>query len=99
MESRMLKASLRILRKLKDKHNVEWSEIEEAFLNSSLDFLEDDRKPHKTNPPTLWFVSQTDRGRLLKIVFMQNGTSTEIKSAYEPNKLEIKIYAKYTKKH
>lgn len=95
----MLKASIWILRKLKDKHDVQWFEVEEAFLNSSDQFLEDRRETHSTIPPTLWFISQTDSGRILKIIFIQMGSDIIIKSAYEPNKLEVKIYEKYTKNH
>jgi hypothetical protein len=50
----------------------------------------------KTNPPTLWFIGETDQGRILKIVFVElkNGIY-EIKTAYEPNDVEVKIYENY----
>ncbi|APJ03664.1 hypothetical protein [Silvanigrella aquatica] len=97
----MLKTSTRVLRKLKEKNNFdwyEWYELEEAFWNSSGRFLEDTREENRTIPPTLWIISTTDDGRKIKIVFIEkvNG-DLEIKSAYEPNELEVKIYDKYTK--
>lgn len=67
----MIKASVRIRRKLKEKHNVDWYEVEEAFLNGSGSYLEDSRDSHKTIPPTLWFISYTNKGRVLKIIFME----------------------------
>lgn len=95
--ARMLIASIKILRKLKEKHAVEWFEVEEAFLNSTGAYLEDARAKHKTSPPTLWFISKTDNGRRLKIVFIERNENIEIKSAFEPNELERKIYEKYTR--
>lgn len=93
----MLKASIRILRKLKEKHAVEWYEVEEAFWNSTGQYIEDIRAQHKTIPPTLWFISVTDKGRKLKIVFIEklNG-DIELKSAYAPNEKEMKLYDKHT---
>ena len=90
------KISKRIVEKLKIKHKVSVNEVVETFLNRTLGFLEDTRLNHKTEPPTLWFIAETDRGRLLKIVFMivEEGTY-EIKTAYEPNQAELQIYEKY----
>lgn len=50
----------------------------------------------RANPPTLWFIAETNQGRALKVVFieLQNGIY-EIKTAYEPNKTEVKIYEDY----
>ena len=85
----------RILKKLKEKHDVSWEEVEECFLNRQFCFLEDTRLQHKTHPPTLWFISETDDGRKLKIIFIEceNG-DYELKSAYKPNKIEETIYEK-----
>jgi uncharacterized DUF497 family protein len=94
----MLKASIKILRKLKDKHNVEWYEVEEAFANGSGEYLEDMRTEHQTNPPTVWFIAVTNSGRLLKVILIEqfNG-DLEIKSAFEPSKIEVEIYEEQTK--
>jgi hypothetical protein len=85
-----------IITKLKHKHRVTPSEVEECFLNRQKGLLEDTREQHYTNPPTRWFISETDRGRLLKIIFIEHSDGTyAIKSAYEPNQTEIKIYEKF----
>ncbi|MGY3805452.1 ADP-ribosyl-(dinitrogen reductase) hydrolase (plasmid) [Pigmentibacter ruber] len=93
----MLKISDKIRSKLKEKHEVELEEVEEAFYNRTGAYLEDTREKHKTIPPSLWFISETDRGRRLKIVFIERNGNIEIKSAFEPNELERKIYEKYAK--
>ncbi|MCD6040117.1 MAG: uncharacterized protein K0S27_1517 [Gammaproteobacteria bacterium] len=86
-----------VAEKLFKKHYVTIEEVEECFLNRNKGLLEDKREKNKTNPPTLWFIAETDQGRLLKIIFieLQNGTY-EIKTAYEPNDNEVKIYEKYS---
>ena len=91
-----LKISKNIIGKLKSKHNVSVDEVFECFLNRTKGLLEDTRVNHKTNPPTLWFIAETDRARRLKIVFIQivNG-EYEVKTVYEPNDVEIKIYEQY----
>jgi len=91
-------ASRTILQKLKIKHRVTISEVEECFLNQAKEFLEDTRGDHLTIPPTRWFVSETDRARVLKIVFVEDpGEVFELKTAYEPNSEEERIYDKYAK--
>ena len=91
-----LSISNAVTKKLIKKHYVTIEEVEECFLNRTNGLLEDTREQHKTNPATLWFIAETDQGRLLKIVFIElpNGTY-EIKTAYEPNNDEVKIYGKY----
>jgi len=91
-----LKISKSITGKLISKHNVTVDEVFECFLNRIKGLLEDTRVNHKTNPPTLWFISETDHERRLKIVFIQlaNG-GYEVKTAYEPNDMEVKIYEQY----
>jgi uncharacterized DUF497 family protein len=86
----------KILEKLSEKHDVIRNEIEECFYNRLKGLLEDTRERHKTQPPTLWFIAETNDERLLKIVFIElpNGRY-EIKTAYEPNKDEVKIYEKF----
>ena len=86
--------SPRVRAKLDQKHGgVSESEIDEAFANRDGAFLIDIREEHKTNPPTEWFVSQTDRGRLIKVVFVNRKDGTiEIKSAYTPEQPTIDFY-------
>ena len=85
-----------IIKKLLKKHDVVREEVEECFTNRIKGLLEDSREEHKTMPPTMWFIAETDQERLLKIVFIElpNGTY-EVKTAYEPNKDEVRIYDKY----
>lgn len=87
-----LQVSNRIKEKLSQKHGVRVEEVEDCFSNREKGFLEDDREDHKTNPPTLWFVAETDYGRILKIVFIEKDNTIFLKTAYEPNSKEIDMY-------
>jgi len=51
---------------------------------------------HETEPPTRWFVAETDYGRKLKVVFIQAGKRVIIKSAYQPSQSVIRLYNKLT---
>lgn len=85
----------RILDKLDEKHGVSKKEVIECFYNSNdQDYLEDSREEHKTIPPTQWFLSYTDNGRLLKVVFvLKVETNTfYIKTAYEPSQQVIDMF-------
>jgi hypothetical protein len=90
-------ASLRVQWKLRTRHRVSLEEVRECLQNLSGDFLVDLRTEHQTIPPTLWCVAETDSGRLLKVVLvdLSNG-AYEIKTAYEPNAEEVRIYDKYS---
>ena len=82
--------------KLKSKHNVSESDIEECFSNREGSFLVDTREDHRTTPETNWFIAQNHFGRKLKVIFMLYPDSEiRIKSAYEPNLEEIRIYTKH----
>ena len=95
MRPEQLKISYRIIEKLKQKHHVSIDEVWECFLNRKQGFLEDTRLNHQTEPPTFWFISHTDRGRKLKVVFINQHDGYEIKTTYEPNSKEVIIYEKY----
>jgi hypothetical protein len=72
-------------------------EVYECFENRTGGFLEDARAEHATVPPTLWFVANSNSGRTLKVVFVeQKDQSYEIKTAYEANPEEKRIHAKYS---
>ncbi len=89
-------ASLRVISKLKKKHNVVLAEIEECFYNRDAEVLEDLRSNHMTNPPTLWFIAKTNSERLLKVVYIQRKEFVyEVKTAYAPNYQEKTIYRKF----
>ncbi len=92
-----LTVSRRIKTKLLEKHNVKIHEINECFSNRTGNFLKDTRENHATDPPTLWFVSETDYGRQLKVVFIHDENTNDfiIKTAYEANDDEKRIYRKH----
>jgi hypothetical protein len=58
-------------------------------------YVEDTREEHRTDPPTKWFVSETDYGRKLKVIFVERGEGIYIKSAYDAT---VKIQDMYRKK-
>lgn len=87
--------SATIEEKLKSKHSVTRKEIEQCFENRENGLLEDAREEHKSDPPTQWFLSYTNKNRVLKIIFVRNGKDIYVKSAYEPIENEIRIYQKY----
>ena len=66
----LLIASDEIKYKLKAKHDVDFMEVEEAFSNFAGFMMIDDRAQHKTRPSTVWFLSETYDGRLLKVVMI-----------------------------
>jgi uncharacterized DUF497 family protein len=81
-----------VLEKLRNKHHVSELEISQCFINRDGMLLEDLREDHKTDPTTEWFIAETHKGRKLKVCFVQVGTEIDIKTAYEPNDQEIRIY-------
>lgn len=80
--------------KLSNKHGVCRREVEQCFENLSGAFLIDNREEHKTTPPTLWFIAETNQGRLLKVIFVRKGCKIHIKSCYQPSQQVIDIYNK-----
>lgn len=90
-----LRISDAVLQKLRDKHSVERSEVEQCFLNLSGKLLIDNRPIHKTNPPTLWFIACTNKGRMLKVAYIQKEQIIHLRSAFEPNDAEIAIYKRW----
>jgi hypothetical protein len=81
-----------MLKKLAEKHRVTRAEVEQCFENREGGLLLDPREEHRTDPPTLWFVADTDANRKLKIVFVQRGELVFLKTAYEANDDEKDIY-------
>lgn len=78
-------------------HSVSEQEVIEAFFNNDGGSATDDREEHKTNPPTYWFVSETNKGRILKICYVFDGNHTVyIKTAYDAKPNIIRIYRKYS---
>jgi hypothetical protein len=54
--------------------------------------LTDDREDHQTDPPTLWFLAPTNKGRMLKVIFMFKDGTIHIKSAYAADEASGLIY-------
>lgn len=82
--------------KLATKHNVTKREIEQCFDNRTGGLLLDTRPGRATDPPTRWFIAETNRHRSLKIVFVQVGNDIHLKTAYEPNAVEMDIYRRFS---
>lgn len=92
-----LEIAPRIRKKLAEKNPpVTEDEILECFGNRTGKYLLDIRAEHETEPPTRWFVAETDYGRKLKVVFIQAGKRVIIKSAYQPSQSVIRLYNKLT---
>lgn len=70
-------------------------EIEQCFGSRSGSYLLGERQDNQTDPPTRWFIAETDYGRFLKIVFILKDGDVIIKTAYDPNSEEQRIYRKY----
>lgn len=70
-------------------------EIIECFANRSGVSLVDKREEHETNPPTQWFVAETNFGRKVKIMYIPTDEGIVIKSAYQAEDNIIRIYNKY----
>lgn len=87
--------SAKTLEKLRTKHQVDRREVEQCFENIAGPLLIDDREDHKSDPPTLWFISRTNSDRLLKVAYIQNGAIITLKSCFEPNEIEMRIYSKH----
>jgi len=81
--------------KLHKKHHVSINEVEQCFLNRLGNLLYDTRAKTKTIPPTLWFIALTNKNRKLKIVYIQKGSQLILKTAYEPNDIELDIYERF----
>jgi hypothetical protein len=89
-----------VRKKLAEKHKVSEDEVRQCFENREGNYLEDMREEHRTDPPTHWFVAETNRLRVLKVAFVarkiktESGSETrvEIKTAYPANPTEIDIY-------
>lgn len=69
------------------------NEIVQCFANRTHKDLLDVRAEHLTNPTTRWFIAETDFGRKLKIAFMPTVDGIVIKSAYDANAIELRIYS------
>ena len=90
-----LKYSSAVKQKLAEKHGVSLEEVQQCFANREGGLLEDTREDRKTDPPSQWFIAETDYGRRLKVVFILKNGDILLKTAYGPNQKEDTIYRKY----
>jgi hypothetical protein len=81
-----------VAKKLAEKHRVSRSELEQCFENRIGGLLIDTREEHLTDPPTMWFLAETEAGRKLKVVFVQRGELVFVKTSYDANEDEREIY-------
>jgi hypothetical protein len=97
--SKPLKISEHVADKLLHKHGVTRGEVFECFLNREGPTFLDTRADHQTDPPTAWFVAETDRRRVLKVVFIEYPEFYAIKTVFEPadgsDRLYYRLCAKY----
>jgi uncharacterized DUF497 family protein len=91
-QMRVIIISPRIDHKLDEKHTVTVDEVDQCFDNKCGVNLIDDREEHRTDPPSLWFIAETNKGRLLKIIYVYRDGKYYIKSGFEPNKSDIETY-------
>jgi uncharacterized DUF497 family protein len=89
--------SQKIRDKLLQKHDVAETEVKECFANRCGASLIDSREEHASDPPTQWLIAETNKGRLLKVVFICRDGNIFLRSAFEPNQREIDIYEAYAK--
>ena len=89
-----LVASEVVIDKILSIHQVEFIEAEEAFNSFNGFPLEDKRAIHRSKPSTLWCLSETYDGRLLKLVFVPfiEENIAVLRTAYEPDDVEIALW-------
>ena len=91
-----LTISVKVREKLANKKPpVTEEEIVQCFTNRIGSYLLDTREDHDSDPPTRWFIAETDYGRLLKVAFITKEGRIIIRTAYDPNADEKRIYTKY----
>lgn len=87
-----VKISKAVEAKLLEKHQVTRKEIVECFENRDRRALRDQRENHDSDPPTFWIISETNKLRRLKVIFIVKSGVPEIRSAYEPEPAAEYIY-------
>lgn len=78
--------------KLRDSHQVSVREVQQCFENKCGVYLEDTREDNRTDPPSLWFIAPTNKGRILKVIFVFRDAKVYLKSAYEAEPAAISVY-------
>lgn len=90
-----IRCSTAVKQKLAERHGVNLDEVQQCFANREGGLLEDTREAHKSDPPTQWFIAETDYGRRLKVAFIFKDGNIFLKTAYGPNDKEEAIYQRY----
>lgn len=75
---------------------VSENDIMECFANRDRTPLRDTRERHDSDPPTMWFISENDYGRRLKVCYIEKDDGVTIRSAFVPNQTEERVYAKFS---
>lgn len=81
-----------VRQKLAAKHRVSEQEVREAFNDQPDHVLQDTRSEHASDPPTVWFIASTYGGRLLKVCYIETETDVIVRTAYEPNEAEKRMF-------
>jgi len=89
--------SAKVADHIRTKHDVSESEARQCFENRTGGLLIDTREDHKSDPPTMWFIAPTNKVRLLKVCFVQRDGDSYLRTAYEPNADELRIYRAHGK--
>ena len=83
-----------------DNHgNVTEKEVSECFSNHCGRYCYEQHPEHRDRQgnPTPWFVAETNQRRLLKIMFVREGSDVELRSAYPANQRVVDIFHKFAK--
>ncbi len=78
---------------------VSEEDIIQCFANRVGKNLQDKRAKNLTDPLTEWFIAETDYGRKLKVCYIPFPDKFVIRTAYDPDREEIRIYRKYGENH
>ena len=79
-----------------DHGSITEREVRECFMAWDHRFCFDQKEEHRTDPPTRWFVGESHIGRLLKIMYIDDGENVYLKSAYLANGDVKRIFDKYS---
>lgn len=71
--------------------------VEQCFENHCGRLCTDDREEHRTDPPTRWFVAPDNHNRPIKVVYVQEGVTVYLKSAYPADPDVVRVFNKYAK--
>jgi hypothetical protein len=76
-----------IAAKILKKHGVTEKEVYECFYNRTHTCLIDVREQHRSDPPTEWFIAETDgtpstAGKYLKLAFIPRDGNLFLRTAF-----------------